>query len=301
MTTLKLLIALLLIFLSITLSKASSPSLLPSPETSSVFMSSFATATLLYPLDLLRSLSMTSPGTAVPKLVGDFYKDFGAKGFISQGLAPEVSRATVMRGVKFALYPRLHRKLFKKEASEGTTKTKIIAAAATSVPEVLLIMPLEVSKILLTTDTGNKFGNSMVKALRETSSREYMTGWVGVQYRQMSWGCGYFASIGPWRKLVDRVVGGEEGEGVAFKSLTSGFAAGVTGAILNTPGDTVRSVVMKRNLVQKIPASFFPVAREIIKEKGVGSLYAGFGAKAAHLGGGGSVDGVVDADGEGDL
>lgn len=78
-------------------------------------------------------------------------------------------------------------------------------------------MPLEVSKILLTTDTGNKFGNSMVKALRETSSREYMTGWVGVQYRQMSWGCGYFASIGPWRKLVDRVVGGEEGEGMAFK------------------------------------------------------------------------------------
>ena len=57
---------------------------MPSPETSSVFMSSFATAALLYPLDLLRSLSMTSPGTPVPKLVGDFYKDFGAKGFVSQ-------------------------------------------------------------------------------------------------------------------------------------------------------------------------------------------------------------------------
>ncbi|GMH92440.1 hypothetical protein TrST_g1893 [Triparma strigata] len=288
--TVRFLVSLLIALLCFTSSKADKVSLLPSPETSSVFMSSFATAALLYPLDLLRSLSMTSPGTPVPKLVGDFYKDFGAKGFVSQGLAPEVSRATVMRGVKFALYPRFHRRLFSgKDPHEGTTATKIAAAAATSVPEVLLIMPLEVSKILLTTDKTNKYGNSMIKALARTSPKKYMTGYLGVQYRQMSWGCGYFSTIGPYRKLVDKVAGGEETSNAALKSLVSGFAAGVTGAILNTPGDTVRSVVMKRNLVEGVPASFFPVAREIVREKGAGSLYAGFGAKAAHLGGGGAL------------
>ena len=82
--TVRFLISLLIALLCFTSSKADKVSLLPSPETSSVFMSSFATAALLYPLDLLRSLSMTSPGTPVPKLVGDFYKDFGAKGFVSQ-------------------------------------------------------------------------------------------------------------------------------------------------------------------------------------------------------------------------
>ena len=216
--------------------------------------------------------------------------------------------------------------LFASEPKDGTAKTRVISAALTSIPEVLLIMPLEVSKILLTTDVTNKYSNSMLRAIKATPISKQMTGYVGVQYRQMSWGCAYFATIGPWRGVVDRLVGEGEGDGKKMvKNLVSGFAAGVTGACLNTPGDTIRSVVMKQNLVNGVPATFVgeigpserqsdsksntpptpprtltnnqllvatllaATGRQIIKEKGLGSLYSGFGAKAAHLGGGGAL------------
>jgi len=82
-----------------------------SPQTGSVFISSFLTAAVLYPLDLLRGLKMQSPGVATGTLVSKFIKDFGPLGVFKQGIVPEVSRATVMRGVKFALYPQVHEKV----------------------------------------------------------------------------------------------------------------------------------------------------------------------------------------------
>lgn len=271
---------------------ASTPSLPSiSPQTGSVFISSFLTAAMLYPLDLLRGLKMQSPGAATGTLVSKFIKDFGPLGIFKQGIVPEVSRATVMRGVKFALYPQIHEKLFDREPKDGTSSTRVAAAALTSIPEVLLIMPLEVSKVLLTTDVTNKYSNSMIKAIRATPLTKQLTGWVGVQYRQMSWGCAYFATIGPWRSVVDKFMGEDEetsGKKMA-KNLLSGFAAGVTGACLNTPGDTIRSVVMKQNLVNGVNTNFLATGRAIIKEKGASSLYSGFGAKAAHLGGGGAL------------
>jgi hypothetical protein len=123
---------------------------------------------MLYPLDLLRGLKMQSPGAATGTLVSKFIKDFGPLGIFKQGIVPEVSRATVMRGVKFALYPQIHEKLFDREPKDGTASTRVAAAALTSIPEVLLIMPLEVSKVLLTTDVTNKYSNSMIKAIRAT-------------------------------------------------------------------------------------------------------------------------------------
>jgi solute carrier family 25 (mitochondrial 2-oxodicarboxylate transporter), member 21 len=70
----------------------------------------------------------------------------------------------------------------------------------------------------------------------------------------------------------------------------SGFCAGVFGAAINTPGDTVRTVIQKRMLGNQPGAiGFVAVANEIMKSRGVGGLYAGFNFKAFHLGGGGAL------------
>lgn len=116
-------------------------------ELPAVLLTSLTTATLLYPLDLLRSLSMQSPGSSVLSLVKTFHSDFGMKGFVSQGLSSEVGRATVMRTVKFGLFPKVHKRLYGKGVTEGTPKSRLVSAAITSVPEVALIMPLEASKV----------------------------------------------------------------------------------------------------------------------------------------------------------
>jgi hypothetical protein len=236
---------------------------------------------------------MMSPGSSVGALLSGFKNTYGIQGFFTQGLAPEVSRATLMRGLKFTLYPAIHQKVYGKPVSEGTTKTKLAAACLTSIPEVLIIMPLEVSKVILTTDSTKQLGNSMFRAMNHAVKTKglssLMTGYIGVQYRQMSWGAGYFCSIGPFKKLAESALGKER---KVTNDLLSGFAAGVFGAMLNTPGDTVRSVVMKRAFAAApgtAPPQFFAVAKEIIKEKGAASLYSGFGFKAMHLGGGGAL------------
>jgi len=115
----------------------------------------------------------------------------------------------------------------------------------------------------------------------------------------MAWGAGYFTSIGPFKTLANRALAPvmlKEGETTSpshklAADLVSGFAAGVFGAALNTPGDTVRSVVMKRAFSGPPGApnpKFFDVAAEIVRERGAASLYSGFGFKAMHLGGGGA-------------
>ena len=93
------------------------------PELPAVLATSLTTATLLYPLDLLRALSMQNPGISPLSLVKNFRADFGLKGFVSQGLTSEVGRATTMRTVKFGLFHKVHRRLYGGPPSEGTGRT----------------------------------------------------------------------------------------------------------------------------------------------------------------------------------
>ena len=69
-----------------------------------------------------------------------------------------------------------------------------------------------------------------------------------------------------------------------------GFCAGVFGAMINTPGDTIRTAVQKR-MLSSAPGvtSFLGVGKEIVIARGAGGLYAGFKYKALHLGGGGAL------------
>lgn len=277
-------------------------------DTVPILVSSFLTAGIMYPVDLMRALSMSSPGTPVVTLFSNFHRDFGVKGFFTQGLVPEVSRATWMRGLKFSLYPVIHQAVFKKPVKEGTPKTKAAAAAITAVPEVWSIMPLEVAKITLTMDRANRFKNSMPKAMahifKERGLSGLFTGYPGIQYRQMSWGVAYFTSIGTFRKHVNNVLTNNlhmDPSSNNYKltsDLLSGFAAGVFGACFNTPGDTIRSVVQKRILfpseaTANLPNTFFGVGKEIINERGFTKLWSGFGFKAMHLGGGGALMAVL--------
>jgi solute carrier family 25 2-oxodicarboxylate transporter 21 len=75
---------------------------------------------------------------------------------------------------------------------------------------------------------------------------------------------------------------------------------GVFGASLNTPGDTIRTVIQKKLLNEMIiggevssGVSFVSVGREIYAARGLAGLYAGFKFKAFHLGGGGALMAVL--------
>jgi hypothetical protein len=64
----------------------------------------------MYPLDLVRALQMANAGSkeTTLQLLSNFKKTHGVQGFFTQGLAPELARATWMRSVKFGLFPIIH-------------------------------------------------------------------------------------------------------------------------------------------------------------------------------------------------
>ncbi|KAJ1483002.1 hypothetical protein T484DRAFT_1623477 [Baffinella frigidus] len=121
------------------------------------------TATTMYPVDLLRALKMSAAAEGVSKGTGELVKDFharhGLKGFVSQGVLPEMLRATYMRVLKFFLFPITHKAVFGTPENKGSAMTKAVAGGLASLPEGFTIQPIEVSKIALQLDKENKFKN----------------------------------------------------------------------------------------------------------------------------------------------
>lgn len=271
-----------------------------------ILCSAFCAAAIMYPVDLVRALQMANAGMGLTtkELLVNFHKAHGLKGFFTQGLAPELARSTWMRFIKFALFPMVHMAMFKIPEGKGNEATKALAAIVASVPEALSIMPLELSKIALQLDTANIYNNNMFKAMstlyQQYGFNIFNVGYLGVQYRQAAWSAGYFASFKFFEKQVnkgfEKMNINTQGNPLAktFSQLLSGFFAGVFGAAINTPGDTLRSTLQKKVLQTSVNGlnsqiNLLTVGKDIVKARGFGGLYAGFTFKAFHLGGGGAL------------
>ena len=253
----------------------------------------------MYPVDLVRALQMANSGSKLTtlQLLNDFKQLHGWKGFVTQGLAPELCRSTLMRALKFTLFPLVHVRLHGVPESAGTVMQKISAVLVASVPEVAAIMPLEIAKISLQLDATNRFKNNMFSAMRsvwqERGWAGMTCGYWGVQYRTAAWTAGYFASISFFESQVQAGFAciGLKNKIMATQ-LLSGFMAGVFGALINTPGDTVRTVLQKKVLsgaAGSAEATLLSVGRDIVAARGVGGLWSGIVFKACHLGGGGAL------------
>eukprot|EP00968_Pinguiococcus_pyrenoidosus_P001260 scaffold57_cov254-Pinguiococcus_pyrenoidosus.AAC.13 len=264
-----------------------------------IALAALCTATIMYPVDLVRALKMASvtagKSETTMQLLKSFRATHGLQGFFTQGLAPEVARAAWMRALKFFLFPVTHEMVAGVPPSQGNAASKAIASVVASIPESITIMPLEISKICLQLDKANMFKNSMFLALKDTVQRcgpsALFTGFVGVQYRQAAWTAGYFVSIDFFRRhartALDTV--GLKGKANELADLMGGFCAGVFGACFNTPGDVIRTNVQKAVLMKSGecglpslmsgPRNFVAFGNKVVQARGVGGLYAGFGFK----------------------
>lgn len=255
----------------------------------------------MYPVDVMRALKMASAGSKDGFSIGEFYKKYGIKGMLGQGLLPELLKSSSMRVSKFFFFPICLEKIFKKSSKEATPLQKGLSGALATIPEILLISPMEVAKIGLQLDKENKFKNNSIEFIKHIHKTKgfsgLYSGWTGMQWRQCFWTGTYFATLSSWKKLVEPSIK-NVGGGNDLANLISGFIAGVFASIPNAPGDVVRSVVQKKlfeNLDRKAYGisvggvkEHINVAQEIIKAKGVKGLYAGFTFKALHLGGSGA-------------
>ena len=76
-------------------------------------------------------------------------------------------------------------------------------------------------------------------------------------------------------------------------TVFSGFLAGVFGGMLNTPSDTVRTIMQKNYFAGKPSGTLLSVGKDVVNARGFQGLYAGFGFKACHLGGGGALMAIL--------
>jgi len=246
---------------------------------------------------------MASAGSAEPFSLGQHYKTFGIKGFVSQGVIPELVKSSSMRVSKFFFFPVMNNALWGKPPSSSTGWQKGIAGALATVPEILMISPMEVAKIGLQLDRENKYKNNSVNFAKDIYAKHGIaglySGWAGMQWRQSWWTGTYFATLSWWKSVTEPPLK-QAGVPVFVANIISGFLAGCFASIPNAPGDVVRSVVQKKLFQEpgRVARGISPggviehlaVAREIVAARGfVKGLYAGFGFKAMHLGGSGAL------------
>jgi len=263
------------------------------------------TSIVMYPVDVVRAICMSNPGTGAGEALSGFLKAHGVMGFVKQGLVAEVTRASISRAVKFFMQPVVHKGLYGKPETQGTPISKGLAGALGTVPEVIAISPLENIKLAAQLDKEGKFKGSadITKHILKTRGfNGLMIGWAGMQVRQFLWTGGFFLTLDFYKQNIATVIPNK-----LAQDVVSGFAAGATGTAMNCWTDVCRSIVQKKALADTFnpeiarpsaleaynPAPFFAEATNLAKTRGIGGLYAGVGPKMVHLGGSGAILAVL--------
>jgi solute carrier family 25 2-oxodicarboxylate transporter 21 len=264
------------------------------------------TSVVMYPADVVRAICMSNPGTGPVTAVKGFVGTHGLKGFVQQGLAAEITRASFSRMIKFWLQPIAHTSLFGKPETKGSPATKGLAGAVATIPEVIVISPLENMKLAEQLDKDKRFSgmmDTMKHIVKTRGVAGLYTGYIGMQIRQCLWTGGFFLVLDEFKKVA------KMGTSVPLaQDVLGGFFAGVFGTCLNCWTDVCRSVIQKSAIEATFnpnapvpsafdmvlnPGPFFGQASKIMSERGIGGLYSGFGIKCVHLGGSGAILAVL--------
>lgn len=118
---------------------------------------------------------LAPPGTSAGEAIGGFIKTNGMAGFVQKGMLAELTRGTFSRLVKFWVQPIAHEKVFGKKQKDGNPLTKALAGVLATVPEVLVISPLENIKLAEQLDKEKRFtgrGRSTDEDFLSDESRE---------------------------------------------------------------------------------------------------------------------------------
>lgn len=264
------------------------------------------TSITMYPADVVRALCMSNPGTGPVAATQNFIATHGMKGFVQQGLAAEVTRASFSRMIKFWLQPVVHESMFGRPVAKGNPFSKGFAGALATIPEVITISPLENMKLAEQLDKEKRFNGmgSVAKHLVKTRGvvGGLYCGYIGMQARQMLWTGGFFLSLDVFKSCVKPMTSSN-----LVGDILSGFCAGAFGVALNCWTDVVRSVIQKEAIAstfdpKAVPPSslqhfnifhFLGETSKMYSAKGIGGLYAGVGVKMVHLGGSGAILAVL--------
>lgn len=100
---------------------------------------------------------ITTVGVGAGEAISGFLKTHGVAGFAKQGMVAELTRGTFSRLVKFWVQPIAHENVFGMKQKDGNPLTKGLAGMLATVPEVVIISPIENIKLAEQLDKEKKF------------------------------------------------------------------------------------------------------------------------------------------------
>lgn len=257
---------------------------------------------VMYPVDVVRALCMSQPGLGAKDALSGFLKTHGVIGFVKQGMAVEVVRSSLARGIKFWVQPIAQQQLLDR-GMPNNYGTKGLSGVLATFPEVWAIAGMENIKLAQQLDKDKRFNGAADVTRHLLKTRGFFggmfCGYFGMQVRQCLFTGGTFLTIDMCKDSL-RSAGLSNSLAV---DVVGGFMSGVFGVALNCWTDVVRSVIQKKQIQASFdptiprpaaleplnPVPFFKEAGAIMASKGIGGLYAGVGPKMIHLGVGNSI------------
>lgn len=200
----------------------------------------------------------------------------------------------IFRATKFAAneyWGLFYRNLFGREKMDQGLS--LITGATAGATESFIVVPFELVKIRLQ-DKANasKYKGAfdcLIKVSREEGLFALCNGLEATMFRHITWSSGYFSVIFSVREKLNKF---EWKMNERFKNFLAGTLGGISGTVLNTPFDVVKSRIQNTPKLSGQKPKYnwtIPSLCTIYKEEGFFALYKGFLPKVVRLGPGGGI------------
>ncbi|KXG45526.1 Mitochondrial carrier protein [Penicillium griseofulvum] len=258
----------------------------------------------VYPLDVLKTriqLQTGAPVAGVDHYNGMFdcfrkiVKNEGASR-LYRGISAPILMEAPKRATKFAAndsWGAFYRNLF--GVDKQTQGLATLTGATAGATEAFVVVPFELVKIRLQDKAQAHKYNGMFDVVKKIVAAEgplaMYNGLESTMWRHVLWNAGYFGCIFQVRAQLPAVEPGNKNQQTR-NDLIAGSIGGITGTILNTPMDVVKSRIQNTS---KVPGQVpkynwaWPALGTVMKEEGFAALYKGFTPKVLRLGPGGGI------------
>ncbi|KAJ5794318.1 hypothetical protein N7457_000917 [Penicillium paradoxum] len=259
---------------------------------------------IMYPLDVLKTRIQLQTGAPVPGV--DHYngmfdcfrkivKNEGASR-LYRGISAPILMEAPKRATKFAAndsWGAFYRNLF--GVDKQTQGLAVLTGATAGATESFVVVPFELVKIRLQDKAQAHKYNGMLDVVKKIVAAEgplaLYNGLESTMWRHILWNAGYFGCIFQVRAQLPAVEPGNKNQQTR-NDLIAGTIGGITGTILNTPMDVVKSRIQNTSKVAGQAPKYnwaWPALGTVMKEEGFSALYKGFTPKVLRLGPGGGI------------
>lgn len=213
-----------------------------------------------------------------------------------RGISAPILMEAPKRATKFAAndsWGAFYRNLF--GVDKQTQGLATLTGATAGATEAFVVVPFELVKIRLQDKAQAHKYNGMFDVVKKIVAAEgplaMYNGLESTMWRHVLWNAGYFGCIFQVRAQLPAVEPGNKNQQTR-NDLIAGSVGGITGTILNTPMDVVKSRIQNTS---KVPGQVpkynwaWPALGTVMKEEGFAALYKGFTPKVLRLGPGGGI------------